>query len=80
MAYVTILAGFASFFYADSHRRFDFWLIGNPFRDHFYIKNLLGIKTKLFSLAAVLVVVVVVVVVVLSSSSSGGGAMAENAL
>ena len=35
MSYATILAGFASFFYADSCRRFDFWLIRNPFRDHF---------------------------------------------
>ena len=34
MSYATILAGFASFFYADSCRRFDFWLIRSPFRDH----------------------------------------------
>ena len=36
MSYATILAGFASFFYADSCRRFDFSLIRSPFRDHFY--------------------------------------------
>ena len=35
LAYATILAGFASFFYADSCRRFVFWLIRNPFRGRF---------------------------------------------
>ena len=37
MSYAIILAGCASSFYADSCRRFDFWLIRSPFRDQFAI-------------------------------------------
>ena len=33
LVYATILAGFASFFYADSCCRFVSWLVRSPFRD-----------------------------------------------
>ena len=39
-AYATILAGFASVFYADLCRRFVFSLIRNPFRDRSFLADL----------------------------------------
>ena len=71
MSYATILAGFASFFYADSCRRFDFWLIRSPFRDQFFFYSgearglLFWAASASWTSGNAEIVVVVVVVVLL---------------